>query len=374
MKKVLLCTTALAVAGAFALSSGEANAAAKKLKVGLGGFMASQAGFGSNEGAFETGGSSGTGTSNKRDSFNTLQDSEIYFTGSTKLDNGATISVTVQLEGDQLSGGSIDESYMKITGGFGDIRLGSTTGPVSVLKHTAPYVGFRLDGGDTNNYISKPAAVTASESTNATTSGDANKIVYISPVVGGGLRLGAAYTPSNAASNAAPLIGGNAGTESQIYEATLSWESKMGTTDVKLDVGGEHVSGTSNNTHRRLRAGINIGAGGITVGGGISKTNNLDSAKANTTNTDEGRVYDFGIKYAAGAYAFGLAVTDGELETTATANDTVQKWGIGMTYAMSAGVDLAAGYYYADFTDSANQVAANNNSGHALIGQIKVSF
>jgi outer membrane protein OmpU len=374
MKKFLYCTTALAVAGAFALSSGDANAAAKKIKIGVGGFMASEAGFGSNEGAFETGGATTTTTSNKRDSFNTVQDSEIYFTGSTKLDNGATISVTVQLEGDQANAADIDESYMKITGGFGDIRLGSVTGPVSTLKKTAPYVGFRLDGGDTNSYITVPAAVTASASTNATTSGDANKIIYISPKLGGGLQLGVAYTPSTTAANTAPIVGGNDGTETQVYEASLSFESKMGSSDVKLDIGGEHVSGTSNNTHRRIRGGINVTAGGVTVGGAISKTSNLNSAKSDTSNTDQGRVYDLGIKYATGAYTFGIAMTDGELDTTATSKDTVQKWGIGMQYNMSEGVDLMAGYYYADFTDSAGATAANNNSGHAVIGKIKVSF
>ena len=372
MKKFLFSTTALAVAGAFAFGS-DANAAAKPLKIGVGGFMASQMGFGSNSGTFETGGLSDDTVSNKRDSFNTLQDSEIYFTGSTKMDNGVTLSVTVQLEGDQARGGTIDESYMKLTGGFGDIRLGSVTGPVSVLKHTAPYVGFRLDGGDTNNYITAPAAVTASASTNAATSGDANKIVYISPVVAGGLRLGLGYTPSTTAGDAAPVIGGSAGTEVQVYEATVSYEAKMGTSDVKFDIGGEATSGPSNATHRRIRGGLNVTAGGITVGGGMSRTTNRDSTKDDTTNTDEGRVMDFGIKYATGAYSFGVAMTDGELETSATANDSVQKWGVGMTYGLSTGVTLAAGYYYADFDDSGNAATANND-GHALIGQIKVAF
>ena len=66
-------------------------------------------------------------------------------------------------------------------------------------------------------------------------------------------------------------------------------------------------------------------------------------------------------------------MTDGELETTAAANDSVQKWGVGMTYGLSTGVTLAAGYYYADFDDSGNAATANND-GHALIGQIKVAF
>ena len=63
----------------------------------------------------------------------------------------------------------------------------------------------------------------------------------------------------------------------------------------------------------------------------------------------------------------------GEHDTAAGASDQVDKWGVGMTYGLSTGVTLAAGYYYADFDDSA-EAAADNNDGHALIGQIKVSF
>ena len=75
MKKFLFSTTALAVAGAFAFGA-DANAAAKPIKIGVGGFMTSEAGFGSNSGSFE---SVANGTLTKRDSFNTVQDSEIYF-------------------------------------------------------------------------------------------------------------------------------------------------------------------------------------------------------------------------------------------------------------------------------------------------------
>ena len=92
MKKFLFSTTALAVAGAFAFSN-DASAAAKPISIGVGGFMSQEMGFGSNSGTFDTP-ADGTGT--RRDSFNTVSDSEIYFTGTTKLDSGISVSVTVQ--------------------------------------------------------------------------------------------------------------------------------------------------------------------------------------------------------------------------------------------------------------------------------------
>ena len=76
MKKFLYSTTALAVAGALTFGS-DANAAAKPIKIAVGGFMTTEMGFGNNNGEFETGGATTTATSNKKSSFNNIQDSEI---------------------------------------------------------------------------------------------------------------------------------------------------------------------------------------------------------------------------------------------------------------------------------------------------------
>jgi outer membrane protein OmpU len=376
LKKFLFSTTALAVAGAFAFSGG-ANAA-EKIKIGVGGFMNSEMGFGSNQGSFE---SDGGTILTKRDSFNTVQDSEIYFSGTTKLDSGVSVSVTVQLEADQ-TGGIIDESYMKLTGGFGDLRLGYVTGAASTLKHTAPFVGMNLTFGGSDNYISVPAAVTSGNSTHVSSSGDAAKISYISPV-SGGLRIGAAYTPSTTASNLAPAIGGTAGNETQVYEAVLSFEQKIGTSSVQADVAYEHSSGNAVNTHDMVRAGVKIAAGGFTVGGSMSRKDDVGDpnlanglGKNNTTSTDEIQAYDLGVSYTMGDYTFGVAMASGEQQTAAASEDSEDKWSVGASYGgLGGGVTLTATYINADYTDGqGNAVAANNNNGHALIGQVKVSF
>ena len=364
MKKFLFSTTALAVAGALAFGS-DANAAAKPIKIAVGGFMTTEMGFGSNEGAFETGDSSGTGTSNKRSSFNNVQDSEILFSGSTKLDNGITLSLNLQLETDQASNGTAhaDESYMKMTGSFGDLRLGSTTGTNSVLKHMAPYVGVGLDGGGSDAYISVPAAVTSGNSTNAATSGDANKIAYITPR-SGGMALGVSYTPSTSNLNTAPVVGGNAGTEVSVVEAALSYETTVGTSSVKADIALEDAS---NNT-RMYRGGVLIGAGGVTIGGSFSKKSLRNATRDSTT------VFDLGVSYAMGAYKFGVATAQGDRQFSDSIEDSEKKWSAGMTYAIDTGVTGTLTYIKADYSDGASGAGANNNSGHALIGQIKVSF
>jgi len=372
LKKFLLSTTALAVAGAFTFSG--AAIAGDPIKIGVGGFMNSEAGFGSNSSSFtEAAGQAEDNVAIKRDSFNTVQDSEIYFTGTTKLDSGVSVSVTVQLEADRGSGGIIDESYMKLTGGFGDLRLGYVTGAASTLKHTAPMVGINLTFGGAENYIVQPSNVTASNSTHVSSSGDHAKISYISPRASG-LAVGVAYTPSTTAVNTSPLVGGNGGTDTQVYEAALSFEQTIGTSSVKADIEYEHVSGTSNNTHAMLRGGLSVSAGGFTVGGSMSQKKDLNNAKNNTTNTDEVAAYDLGVSYTTGDYTIGFATANGEQDVAAGAQDSENKWSVGASYGgLGGGVTLTATYINADFSNSAAG-AADNNSGHAMIGQIKVSF
>ena len=125
-----------------------------------------------------------------------------------------------------------------------------------------------------------------------------------------------------------------------------------------------------------VRAGVSVSAGGFTVGGSMSQKKDLNQAKNNRTNTDEVQAYDLGVSYAMGDYTFGIAVASGAQQTSATTEDTEDKWGVGVSYGgLGGGVTLTATYINADYTDGqGNSVAANNNKGHALIGQIKVSF
>jgi len=363
LKNFLFSTTALAVAGALTFGS-DANAAAKPIKIGVGGFMTTEMGFGSNNGDFETGGLGTTTVSNKRAGFNNVQDSEILFSGSTKLDSGVTLSINIQLEADQADTAGIDESYMKLTGDFGDLRLGSTTGTNSVLKHTAPYVGVAPDGGGSDAYISVPSTSTASNSTNVATSGDANKIAYISPRQGG-MAFGMSYTPSTSNLNTAPIVGGNAGTEVDVLEAALSYETKVGTSSVQGDIALENAG----NDTQSLRAGLKVSAGGWTVGGSIrAKNHDVDE---DTLGQD---AYDLGISYAMGAYTFGLATAVGRADVAPGLEDKERKWSVGMSTPIDTGVTATLTYIKADYDDGNSAAISSNNDGHALIGQIKVSF
>jgi len=208
MKKVLFSTTALAAASMLAFSASDAQAGshskAKPLSIKVGGFMKAAVGFSEQDGSFES-----TTNSTARasyDAFNQYNDSEIYFTGSTKLDNGITASVTVQLEADQVKNGTqIDASYMRLTGGFGDLRLGSGSYASAMLSNKAPWTGaMNPHGSDYSAWIVKPAANSLSAVQGTSIGGGDNmKVAWISPTISG-LRLGLSYEPSGTNSDKPP--------------------------------------------------------------------------------------------------------------------------------------------------------------------------
>ena len=378
MKKVLFSTTALAAFGALMFSAGDVMAAskAKPMKIGVGGYFKTIVGFGTNSGSFES--TSGTTNLDRAgyEAFNIIGDSEIYFTGSTKLDNGVAVNLTIQLETDQVDSAIIDESYLKFTGGFGDIRIGSVAPAGVTLGHNAPQAGpYILRGGSTNNHTVAPAAFTGLTPTPQGVGGDANKLVYISPKFADAIYIGASYTPSNTDSNAAPATGGNDGTETQLYEGMISYESKVGTTDLKFDVGYSETHGDANSSFSNWRTGINLGFGGLTLGGAYKDQDNIDDGKNGTEDNDEQTVYQIGASYKmAGGVTASIGYVHGEQPlSSTTGDDEIEKWNIGANYAVGPGVTFYGGIYYSEFNNESS-ADADNNDGWAAIGALKVAF
>ncbi|MBT5941621.1 MAG: hypothetical protein HOG95_16960, partial [Rhodospirillaceae bacterium] len=91
-----------------------------------------------------------------------------------------TVDVIIQLETDQSTAGggqtsnaanassnnSIDESYVRLHGGFGDLRMGSTKNASNVMATMAPSVGITSSNdGDASNVIIKPSSVSVGTDT-----------------------------------------------------------------------------------------------------------------------------------------------------------------------------------------------------------------
>ena len=140
-----------------------AQGKAAKIKLSLSGGFLSLLGFGMQKASFEKSSEADVSGITHYEPFNIVNDVEIYVSGSVRLDNGMTVSVVVEFEVDQFTangsaGGQgdsgIDESYMSLDGGFGQIRIGSTSPGSHDFANTAPIVGaLANDNDDTDNWI-----------------------------------------------------------------------------------------------------------------------------------------------------------------------------------------------------------------------------
>jgi len=392
MNKILFSTTALSAVSALAMSSSVASAAEKKkepqpIKIGVSGSMHSMAGFGNNDGSFEAD-SAADVSRETYDSFNMVQDSEIHFTGSTTLENGIALSVAIQLEADQVNkaAASIDASYMKMTGTFGDIRIGSHAGVAAIMRHKGPANGpIGLDTGETNSYVVRPSAHNIATAAGTTIGGsDAIKLIYITPRVGAskdkdgkavpgtGLFAGFAYTPSKANDDNPPDVGGNTGSDVQVYQSIVSYEDTIGSTAVKADIAYWEEHGQAAGSHKAIAGGVNLTMGGLTVGFGVKGQSNIDSGVGGTDTSNDQNNWQGGFQYAVGDYTVGANYLSGE-EDAAGGKSTVEKWALGGSYNIGQGVSTSAGLYHVEWDDSTT-VNAANNSGWALVAGIKVKF
>jgi hypothetical protein len=380
MKKALFSTTALAAAGALAFGASDALAQskAKPLSMSVGGYFNSFVGYSEQSSSFESSASSTARVG--YDQFNVINDSEVYFKGSTKLDNGLGVSLTVQLETDQVTNGSqVDETYMTLSGGFGSVLLGSTKGSTVKLNVGAPGVGgLGLSNTDHDSWIIKPSAVGNTVNySSGTTAGasDSMKVVYMSPTIAGGLSVGASYTPSTTNADNMPVVGGNSGTESQMFDAVVKYSAKMGGSTVSANVGYGETQGTAANSNKFVRTGVAVTSGGVTAGFDYKDVQDDDSGKGGTANSDEQQSYNLGVKYAAGGYTMGVAYAHTEMPFASgtTGDDEMDKYILGVERGMGAGVTLTGQLLYVDYSDETTS-DANNNNGWALVGGVKVAF
>ena len=374
MKKILMGTTAI-----IALASFSSQAiAADKIKLELGGFQKAFAGKisrASVDGMLD---------------FAATTNTEVYFTGSTTLDNGLTVSTHMQLEMDgganyhnhgvnatagatpATSGaitstksgiGGTDQSYLTVSSdSMGALIIGATTGAAPRMSIGAPSVGpvgFGGDVTDWDNGFGWNAIGTGYDDD------DSVKGVYLSPDFNG-VQIGTSYTIGQG-------FGGNHNGRNVLhaqsgdaFDVAVAYSGEMSGANVGVSGtyqmlnsgpmvgGGEHTS---------LGLGVEIGMNGVTVGGSyVSQDDGRD-----TTNTNDGSAYDLGVAYETGAVSVAATYSHGSI--TGAAKDKM--WAIGAGYDLGAGVSLVAEYYNAKSTTIAPAVTQTTSG---VVAGIEIGF
>ncbi len=370
MKKILFGTTALLAAGAFVADA----QASEPVKLQLGGYYE----------YFVVGAKQdsdwGSIASNRANNFDVQGEGEIYFKGSTTLDNGATIGVMVQLEAgtDNNTDGNntndvVDESYMYVSGKYGKLMLGSVDNAAYLMRAAAPNASY-MEVDDTNtSYLLKPGAVN-DIITDVGFDGDGNKITYMTPKFYG-LQGGITYTPSNASSGDDSLAKSEriekAADADDYWAFGLTYDRTIGDVGLLLSAGYTIADINTTNTRKTnmedFSGGINLTYAGWTVGGSVRRV--LQSFSMDTTSS-QGWAWDAGVMYAEGPYAVSLSYRSSSTEGSRTDadEDTVSMIALGGKYALGPGVDLFAQLATADYSDEGSVKSDSNTAYGGLVG------
>ncbi|WP_096702538.1 porin [Magnetospirillum sp. 15-1] len=392
MKKILCASTALVAAGM--LTAGAASAA-EKIKLNVGGYSKwwvvgawqekeFQNGNNGTIGASANGGSAG---GVQRQNVDVKGDNEVWFSGSTALDNGLKVGVMMSLEGGGHTDGvtdGIDQSYAWIEGGFGKVLIGAHANGTALLHVQAPDAASNFGNGGMmmgNWAIAKPSGVmgmnqrvgyTTSSSTTAIISDDkAEKITYVAPSFYG-LTLGASYIPNvsktlwsgNGAStnqlNTNNSFGGQhsrgAGSSGMgAFGGAAMYANTFGPVGVKASAGYVWVdltaTGGAENALTQQAYGAQLSYAGFTLGGSVQRASD-DKKNGGVQSAVLGGTAQVGNYGGKGYYANAATAA-----TRGTVNSELDFGGV----AYDIGLQYASGPYAVSFAYFKSSVVGDTN-------------
>lgn len=362
MKKILLGSTALLAVGTLAASSAQAK---NPIELGLKGYVEQFFGYGSSD-------------IDDRDHFDQKSDSEVFFTGSTTLDNGIEFGVKIELEAN-TSSDTIDESYAYIKGDFGKILLGSENSVGHLFTEEAPNVGIEINSGDQGDWVpvesdanfAARGPLGATKLENAAVN-DANRITYFTPRFFGqekdkGLEFGISYTP-DAVEDDNTQPSENAEFHDGI-DLGVKFEDELGSFDVqafgRYGTASNDTPGGDDPTV--FGAGAIVGYAGLQIGGSY--------AQQEEGGENEGRSWELGASYKILPWSFSLGYIYGEAEgSTASGDEEIQTVEAAVRYALGPGIDMIGSVGYNDFDDDETGAADDSNDGYWIVTGLILKF
>jgi predicted porin len=372
MKKVLLGTTALLGAGLVASPA----FAADGIKLGVGGFFKEAYMV-----VFDDDSEGELGNEHNTDGF--FNDAEVHFTGSTVLDNGLEVGARIELEGENDSD-QIDEAWIYFSGGFGEVRIGSDDEALANACIVPPGGTGNFSAFSPNQWGANVASLASSFGLTSNTvctgvddSGDAQKIIYITPNFGG-FQLTASYTPEGGAQNHTDGVGPHIGMPTNNDNESRHNVSVYGNYSYEGDgwglsagLGGsweghvEQTPGSDRKPQSFYQGGLNLTFGNFAIGGVIEYFHHLldQGPNASTTppfSTDadiDAWVAGGGISYTMDAWTVGAQYSHQDTDDDASGGTdfTMDRAVLTGNYAMGPGINIDAelGYTWTD-TDPEN--------------------
>ncbi|OJX68143.1 porin [Magnetospirillum sp. 64-120] len=390
MKKILVASTALVAAGM--ITAGSASAS-EKIKLNLGGYSKWWVVGAWQDDAYEAGLGAGSSSPNSVD---VKGENEVWFGGSTTLDNGLQVGIDMQLRAGGTTDSSnstasgntnsdtIDESYVWISGGFGKVIVGTENNGTYLLHVTAPDAAGNWNEAGVitgNQAIAKPTAVSALPGGNTTailTDGDSEKVTYVAPSFYG-LTLGATYVPNTNEDNQNVWGNGNSTTNAaaEIYGVGALYANTFGGVGVKVSAGWvTYDVSAATDRSQEVAFGTQLSYAGFTLGGSYRDVSQ-NAANADVT-ASSGYGWDVGLQYATGPYAVSLAYFNSKVAGGNTAGeDEITAYQLSGKYNMGAGVDVLASVGHIEYDDEANTNGTSTtteNEGWTVMTGLSLSF
>jgi len=347
MKRQLLASSALIGVGLVATPA----SAADGVKLSVGGFF--------NEAyqvVFDDDGEGEAGNEHNTDGF--FNSAEVHFMGSTVLDNGLTVGAHIELEGEN-DDDQIDEAWVSFSGGFGEARIGSIDDALAYACILPPgatenFSAFSPDQWGANTVISNPACVGVDESAG----GDAQKILYFSPVFSG-FQLALSYTPNGGDQNHTDVAGPHVGMPFNNDDESRHNFSVYATYTFEGDGWGltwggggswvghvEQVPGPDRKKQQFYQTGLTLTFGNFEVGGVFEYYNhafdrsNQDEVVGETL-FEDAWVAGGGIAYTMDAWVFGAQYSHLDANGTGgTADFTQDRAMATVVYNLGPGIQV----------------------------------
>jgi len=262
-------------------------------------------------------------------------DSEIAFKFTNKTDSGLTVGYTVEMFSDDGEG-TIDESSISISGGFGKVVLGEQDGAAD---------NYALNALDAIAEESAIAFASASISTHSDIQigSDANKVAYHLPAMGG-FTAGASFSDSGTAAAA------NTGTDTTEYGFQYTMDAAGNT--ITLAGGSATKEAATKDTDSTALA-VRVVAGNLTV---IASQSTYEAVDEDRNNVGVGVSYNMGNGMVLGAYT-------NKSEDDLDAGEELSLTGAEVVYTIATGLKAAVTVedydykYTASTHESANTVA-----------------
>jgi len=373
MKKLLLGTSAIVAVG---LCAGEASAQGYAT---LGGFFRNYIQVYDHNGTLSynnAGNQAGAAVTNMRD-FTITSNSEVWFKGETKLNNGMIFGFRVELEAWTQNGSTsaqsidqIDETWGYVKGSFGEIRFGEED-DVRRLKayssYLSPYVAFGVDSPDGNYSL-------GTSTTYFNVENDAQKIIYFSPSFGG-FSFGVSYAPDASHGSRNFALEGKAdcdGTQSrgcngEAWSIAADYRGKFGDTTIGLDAGYTGSQRENNSPQKDVtswRADAFLQVAGWEASIQAAKLNN-----GRGTGLDDSAIGG-ALMYTTGPWTIGGFFQQGKSDIATGGRNKLNHFAVGAGYVLGGGVGLGAMYSY----QKRDNVVGNDPAASTVVFGIGASF